>query len=57
VHSALARILQLRDALSVYDAPYVALAEHLEATLVTCDGQLTRAVQGLLPLNVVGVTA
>ena len=37
------RIWDLRDCLSCYDASYVALAEALEATLVTCDGRLSRA--------------
>lgn len=33
----------LRDRLTAYDAVYVALAEALRATLVTCDGRLARA--------------
>ncbi|MFQ5691356.1 MAG: type II toxin-antitoxin system VapC family toxin [Gemmatimonadota bacterium] len=33
---------QLRPNLTAYDACYVALAEALEATLVTCDGPLAR---------------
>jgi predicted nucleic acid-binding protein len=36
----LARIWQLRDNLTAYDATYVALAEALGAVLVTCDGRL-----------------
>ena len=39
----LARIWQLRDRLTAYDAAYVALAEALGATLVTRDQQLARA--------------
>jgi predicted nucleic acid-binding protein len=39
----LPRCWQLRDNLSVYDAAYVALAEHLGATLVTADARLARA--------------
>ena len=39
----LARIWQLRDAISAYDACYVALAEALDAPLLTCDGKLARA--------------
>jgi predicted nucleic acid-binding protein len=37
------RIWQLRDALSAYDACYVALAEALDAPLLTCDGKLAGA--------------
>jgi predicted nucleic acid-binding protein len=39
----LSRIWQLRDALTAYDAAYVALAEALRAPLLTCDGKLARA--------------
>jgi predicted nucleic acid-binding protein len=39
----LARCWSLRKNVSVYDAMYVALAEALSATLVTCDGRLGRA--------------
>ena len=38
-----ARIWELRDHLTVYDAAYVALAEALDATLVTADGLLAKA--------------
>lgn len=37
------RLWQLRDALSAYDASYIALAEALDAPLLTCDGKLARA--------------
>lgn len=37
------RVWELRPALSSYDATYVALAEELEATLVTTDQRLARA--------------
>lgn len=37
------RVWELRPAVSAYDATYVALAEALEATLVTTDGRLARA--------------
>lgn len=39
----LPRIWQLRAGLTSYDACYVALAEALRATLVTCDARLARA--------------
>ncbi len=37
------RVWELRDNVSAYDAVYVALAEALDAVLVTCDGPLARA--------------
>jgi predicted nucleic acid-binding protein len=37
------RIWELRDNLSAYDASYVALAEALDAPLLTADARLTRA--------------
>ena len=39
----LQRAWELRNTLSVYDAVYVALAELLEAPLVTCDAHLADA--------------
>ena len=39
----LERVWELRDDLTVYDASYVALAEVLEAPLVTRDARLARA--------------
>ncbi len=39
----LGRIWELRRSLPAYDAAYVALAEALDAPLVTCDGRLGRA--------------
>ncbi len=45
----ISRILQLRDNFSAYGATYVALAEVLEATLVTADRSLFRAVESTLP--------
>jgi predicted nucleic acid-binding protein len=41
----LARVLELRDNLSAYDATYVALAEALSAELLTCDAGLAAAVR------------
>jgi predicted nucleic acid-binding protein len=37
------RVWALRHNLSAYDAVYVALAEALDATLLTCDSRLARA--------------
>jgi predicted nucleic acid-binding protein len=37
------RIWALRKNLTAYDATYVALAEALDAILLTCDGRLARA--------------
>jgi len=39
----LERVWELRDNLSAYDAVYVALAEALDSTLLTCDARLARA--------------
>jgi predicted nucleic acid-binding protein len=39
-HMLLERVWQLRDNLTAYDAAYVALAEALDAPLVTCDRKL-----------------
>lgn len=39
----LLRIWALRETMTAYDAAYVALAEALDAPLVTCDGPLARA--------------
>lgn len=39
----LARAWKLRQNVSAYDAVYVALAEAMEAAIVTCDGPLAKA--------------
>lgn len=39
----LGRVWELRDNLSAYDASYVALAEALDAVLITADGRIKRA--------------
>jgi predicted nucleic acid-binding protein len=41
--AVLRRCWELRDNISVYDAAYVALAEALDAPLVTADARLARA--------------
>jgi predicted nucleic acid-binding protein len=37
------RVWALRENLTAYDATYVALAEALDALLLTCDGRLARS--------------
>lgn len=49
----LARIWDLRDDMTVYDAAYVALAEHFGVTLVTIDQRLADAVGPRCPIEVV----
>jgi len=44
----LRRAWELRDVYTTYDGLYVALAEALDATLVTRDARLARAVDGLV---------
>jgi predicted nucleic acid-binding protein len=39
----LRRVWQLRDSMTAYDGAYVALAEALDAPLLTCDGKLARS--------------
>ena len=43
VTALIARIWALRQNMTAYDAAYVALAEALDAPLVTCDARLGRA--------------
>lgn len=43
IRGMLARVWELRENLSGYDATYVAVAEALGAPLVTADGRLARA--------------
>ena len=43
----LARAFALRHTMTAYDAVYVALAESLDATLVTRDAKLARAAAGV----------
>jgi predicted nucleic acid-binding protein len=40
----LPRIWELRDSMTAYDAAYVALAEALDAPLLTCDRRLARSL-------------
>ena len=39
----LARVWQLRESMTAYDGAYVALAEALDAPLLTCDAKLARS--------------
>ena len=47
------RAWALRENVTVYDAMYIALAEALDATLITCDGRLARAPGVLARVEVV----
>ena len=49
----LQRIWELRDNLTAQDAAYVALAEGLDATLMTCDGRLARATGPRCPMDLI----
>lgn len=53
VQGMLGRIWELRRNLSAYDATYVALAEAVEAPLVTADGRLARATGPRCTITVV----
>lgn len=56
-HTALlGRMLQLRENFTAYDAAYVALAESLEARLLTTDARLGRAVRAHLGLEVLDLS-
>ena len=45
------RVWELRDRCSAYDACYIALAELLDADLVTTDGGLGRVARGLVAVR------
>lgn len=51
----LTRVWALRENVSAYDAVYVALAEALEAQLVTADRRLARAVAAVSEVEVIAV--
>jgi predicted nucleic acid-binding protein len=46
----LPRAWELRDTCPTYDGLYVALAEALDATLITRDGRLARGIAGLVDI-------
>ena len=52
VFSLLDRVWELRENLSAYDASYVALAEHLDCSLLTADARLGRAPGTRCPITV-----
>jgi predicted nucleic acid-binding protein len=47
----IARIWELRDNMSPYDAAYVALAEALDTPLITCDSGLAKAAGSLIDVE------
>jgi predicted nucleic acid-binding protein len=49
----LPRVFALRDTMTAYDALYVALAESLDAALVTRDARLALAAEGVVAVEVV----
>jgi predicted nucleic acid-binding protein len=52
----LARCWELRDNLTIYDAAYVALAEAMQATLLTADRRLARAPGPRCPIEILQPT-
>lgn len=52
----LARCWELRDNLTIYDAAYIALAEAMNATLLTADRRLARAPGPRCPIEVLQPT-
>lgn len=51
--SLLARMWALRNNITPYDAAYVALAEQLGCTLITCDAKLAGATGARCPFEVI----
>jgi predicted nucleic acid-binding protein len=54
VEPLLERVIDLRHDLTVYDAMYVALAEGLNAPLITCDRRLSSAPGNLATVEYLG---
>jgi predicted nucleic acid-binding protein len=57
VEPLLGRMWELRDNVTVYDANYVALAEALDADLLTADRRLARGVDGISDCRIVMLAA
>jgi predicted nucleic acid-binding protein len=53
IRELLSRMWELRHAVSAYDAPYVALAELREVTLVTSDSRLAKTATGYCRVELV----
>lgn len=53
-HALNGRVWELRDRFTAYDATYVALAEALDARLLTTDTKLRRAAGGLVDATLGG---
>ncbi len=51
------RAWTMRAALTAYDAMYIALAEALDATVVTCDARMGRAHGHQAQVDVVGLAS
>jgi predicted nucleic acid-binding protein len=49
----LIRAWKLRENLTAYDAMYVALAEAIDATMVTCDAPLAKAPSHIVTIEVI----
>ncbi|KHK97173.1 twitching motility protein PilT [Microbacterium mangrovi] len=52
----LERVWELRDNLTAYDATYVALAEALDADLITADAKLARGAAGATSATIIVVS-
>jgi predicted nucleic acid-binding protein len=53
VHPLLARVWELRENVTAYDAGYIALAESLNCALITADAKLSHAPGIRCPITVV----
>jgi predicted nucleic acid-binding protein len=57
VEPLLERVWELRENITAYDANYVALAEALDAELVTADRRLARGVDGIATCRIVALSS